>query len=290
MNIFSLLHQYLDCQLQQVQVEYYLQSLFITSVIDFEMFDMQTRMFNLRILQLYAINHLILQQNIKQKKIVQLILLWDRIYYFQQIKNIKPKSFLWSQFNRRLLKFQNVTFINNILHVCVQTIFKYPHNYLTPIVFSASLIQPTPIFLNSLYNSKNNIVFIKNQQSAILISSFYQNCQFNYQNIQPLLLWWFLESEYLSYQQIKSIFEVKPNAEVGLFQVENLEIMFCNIEQSIGFQGRALYIEAQRNSIILISQFQFKNISTLFSKYLGYVDLSIQMELKHKLLSYHSLN
>ncbi|CAD8145738.1 unnamed protein product [Paramecium pentaurelia] len=37
------LHQYLDCQLQQVFGEYYLQSLFVTSVLNFEIIDMQIK-------------------------------------------------------------------------------------------------------------------------------------------------------------------------------------------------------------------------------------------------------
>ncbi|CAD8181157.1 unnamed protein product [Paramecium pentaurelia] len=73
------------------------------------MVDMQIRMFNLLILQLH---HLIVQHNINQKKFFQLIFLCNRIYQFQQINkinninNFKPESFLWSQFNGRLLKFK----------------------------------------------------------------------------------------------------------------------------------------------------------------------------------------
>ncbi|CAD8181155.1 unnamed protein product [Paramecium pentaurelia] len=88
---------------------------------------------------------------------------------------------------------------------------------------------------------------------------------------------------------INSIFEVKLNEGFGSFFVENFEIKFCNFQQSIGFQDGAIYIQAQRNSIISISQFQFKNIVTLFYKYLGYMNLFIQMQLKQKLSSYHSL-
>ncbi|CAD8166312.1 unnamed protein product [Paramecium pentaurelia] len=265
------LHQYLDCQLQQVQGEYYLQSLFITSVIDFEVVDMQIRnvqSYNSPVIY-YKSSDSITQQQLEKIRFINFIVESNLLLLTNQ--QFQTGIIFMESIQQTTVEVQNVTFINNILHEYVQNNLQISALLLNfNCILGLVTITNSHFSKNTLYNSTDNIIFIKSQQLVILNSTFYQNSQFNYQNIQPFLLWGFAEYEQLSYQQINSIFQVKSNAGVGSFLVESLEIKFCNFEQSVGFQGGAIYIEAQRNSIISISQSQFKNISTSFSKDLGY--------------------
>ncbi|CAD8214829.1 unnamed protein product [Paramecium octaurelia] len=264
------LHQYLDCQLQQVQGQYYLQSLFITSVIDFEIIDMQIRniqSYNSPVIY-YKSSDSIAQSQLESIRLVNFVV--DSNLLLLSNSQFQTAIIFIESIQQTILEVKNVSFIGNILHEYVQNNLQISSLLLNfNCILGFITITNSHFSQNTLYNSTDNLIFIKSQQLKMTNNTFYQNSYFNYQYMQPFLLWGFGESEKVSYQQINSIFQVKSNSGVGQFKVENLEIKFCHFEQSAGYQGGALYIEAQRNSIVTISETQFKNISTLFSKDLG---------------------
>ncbi|CAD8115611.1 unnamed protein product [Paramecium sonneborni] len=170
-----------------------------------------------------------------------------------------------------ILEISNITFIGNILHEYVKNNLE-----ISSLLLNFNCIQRVITIIdsffsnNTLYNSTDNIIYIKSEQLKILNCTFYQNSYFNYQVMQPFLLWGFRDSEKLTYQQINNIFKVKSKSGIGQFFIEKLDIQFSNFEQSFGLQGGSQYIEAQKNSIITISYCQFNNVSTTFSNDLGF--------------------
>ncbi|CAD8166274.1 unnamed protein product [Paramecium pentaurelia] len=99
---------------------------------------------------------------------------------------------------------------------------------LTSIVFQASLLQPTTQIISYILKVNNQqyqtVLFIKIVSLIIKISN-----PFYYGGLQNVNIYDQIKIIINQvYQQINSIFEVKPKARVGLFLVENLEIKFCN--------------------------------------------------------------
>ncbi|CAD8116010.1 unnamed protein product [Paramecium sonneborni] len=265
------LHQYVDCQIQEVKGDYYLQSLFLTSVDNLQIIDMQIKSvqsYNSPIIYYKSSDTITQQQlitiHLSNFFVESNLLLLTNQTYFTAIIFIES-------IQQTILKVSNITFIGNILHEYVQNNLQISSLLLNfNCILGVITITDSFFSKNTLYNSTDNIIYIKSQQLKLLNSKFYQNSYFNYQVMQPVLFWGFKDSEKLSYQEINNIFQVKSKSGIGQFLIEKLDIKFCYFEQSVGLQGGSLYIEAQKNSIITISQSQFKNISTTFSKDLGF--------------------
>ncbi|CAD8079740.1 unnamed protein product [Paramecium primaurelia] len=265
------LHQYIDCQLQQVFGEYYLQSLFVTSVLNFEIIDMQIKFaqsYNSPIIYYKSFD------KVKQQK-------FERVHFSNLeiesnlllLSNSKSQTAIIfvDSVQQTTLELLNISFVGNILHEYVQNNLQISSLLLNlNCILGAITIKNSNFLKNTVYNGTDTIIYIKSQKIVVENCTFYQNSYFNYQLIQPFLLWGFLQSEKVYYEQINQIFQVKSTSGVAQLLVENLEISFCNFEQSVGYSGGAMQIEAQKNSIISISQTQFKNISTTFSQDLGF--------------------
>ncbi|CAD8104192.1 unnamed protein product [Paramecium sonneborni] len=265
------LHQYLDCQLQQVKGEYYLQSLFMTSVLNLEIVDMQitnTQSYNSPILYYKSFDkgkqqqlETILINNISVKS--NLLLLSNSQY--------QTAIIFIDSVQQTNIDLQNITFSENILHEYVQNNLQISSLLLNLNCIQGVITIKNSNFLkNTVYNSTDNLIYIKSQKLILQNCTFYQNSYFNYQLIQPYLLWGFFESEKVSFEQMKQLFKVKSTSGVAQLLIQNLEIQYCNFEQSVGSSGGALQIKAQKNSLITIYQTQFKNISTTFSQELAF--------------------
>ncbi|CAD8213410.1 unnamed protein product [Paramecium pentaurelia] len=265
------LHQYIDCQLQQVQGEYYLQSLLVTSVLYFEIIDMQIK-------STYSYNSPIIYYKSSDKVLKQQF----EVIHFQNfivesnlqlLSNQKYQTAIIfiDSIQQTTLKLLNITFLGNILHEYFQNSLQISSLLLNiNCILGIVNITNSKFLQNTVYNSTDTIIYIKSQKLVLLNCTFYQNSYFNYQLIQPYLLWGFLESEEVSYEQINQIFQVKSTSGVAQILVENLEIQFCYFQQSVGFSGGALLIEAQKDSVIQIQYTTFKDLSTTYSQELGF--------------------
>ncbi|CAD8174765.1 unnamed protein product [Paramecium pentaurelia] len=265
------LHQYLDCQLQQVMGEYYLQSLFVNSVLNFEIIDMQIKFaqsYNSPIIY-YKSSEQVKQQQFERIHFSNLVI--ESNLLLLSNSTYQTAIIFIDSVQQTTLELSNITFVGNILHEYVQNNLQISSLLLNLNCILGSITITNSNFLNNtVYNGTDTIIYIKSRQIVFFNCSFYQNSYFNYQLIQPYLLWGFLQSEKVFYEQINQLFQVKSTSGVAQLLVENLEISFCNFEQSIGSSGGAMQIKAQKNSIISISQTSFKNISTTFSKDLGF--------------------
>ncbi|CAD8065756.1 unnamed protein product [Paramecium sonneborni] len=264
------LHQYLDCQLQQVKGEYYLQSLFVTSVLNFEIVDMQitqTQTYNSPILY-YKSTDKGKQQQLETILIKNIIVKSNQLLLSNS--TYQTAIIFIDSIQQTKIDLYNITFSDNVLHEYVQNNLQISSLLLNlNCILGIITIKNSNFLKNTVYNSTDNLIYIKSQKLILYNCTFYQNSYFNYQLIQPYLLWGFFESEKVSIEQINQIFKVKSTSGVAQLLIENLEISYCKFEQSVGSSGGALQIEAQKNSLIIISQTQFQNISTTFQQELG---------------------
>ncbi|CAD8203708.1 unnamed protein product [Paramecium pentaurelia] len=251
--------------------QYYLQSLFVTQVLNFEIIDMQIKFaqsYNSPILYYKSFDQ------VKQQK-------FERIHFSNLVIESNLLLLSNSKFQTAIifvdsvqqttLELSNITFVGNILHEYVQNNLQISSLLLNLNCISGAItITNSNFLINTLYNGTDTIIYIKSQQIVFQNCTFYYNSYFNYQLIQPYLLWGFLQYEKVYYEQINQLFQVKSTSGVAQLLVENLEILFCNFEQSVGSTGGAMQIKAQNNSIIYITQTSFKNISTTFSLDLGF--------------------
>ncbi|CAD8110877.1 unnamed protein product [Paramecium sonneborni] len=265
------LHQYLDCQLQQVNGEYYLQSLFITSVLNFEIVDMQityTQSYNSPILYYKSFDKGKQQQ---LETILMSNIIVESNLLLLSNSNYQTAIIFIDSVQQTNIDLYNITFSGNTLHEYVQNNLQISSLLLNlNSILGVITIINSNFLKNTVYNSTDNLIYIKSQKLVLQNCTFRQNSYFDYQLIQPYLLWGFFESEKVSIEQLNQIFKVKSTSGVAQLLIENLEIQYCNFEQSVGFSGGALQIKAQKNSLITISQSQFKNISTTFSQELGF--------------------
>ncbi|CAD8212447.1 unnamed protein product [Paramecium octaurelia] len=265
------LHQYLDCQLQQVIGEYYLQSLFVTSVVNFEIVDLEIKFaqsYNSPILY-YKSSDKVKQQQFETIRFSNLVVESNLLL----LSNSKYQTAIIfvDSVQQTNIELSNITFFGNILHEYVQNNLQISSLLLNlNCILGTINIKNSNFIKNTVYNATDTIIYIKSQKIVFENCTFYQNSYFNYQLIQPYLLWGFSKLEKVYYEEINQIFQVKSTSGVALLLVESLEVLFCNFEQSVGFFGGALQIEAQKNSIISISQTIFKNISTPFTQDLGF--------------------
>ncbi|CAD8193803.1 unnamed protein product [Paramecium octaurelia] len=265
------LHQFIDCQLQQVKGESYLQSLFISSAINLQIEDLIIRSaqtYNSPILY-YKSSEKIKQSQFETIQLSNIIIESNLMLLTNQ--KFQTAILFFESVQETTLQIQNITFYGNVLHEYIQNNLQISALLLNlNCILGQVIIRDSSFIKNIVINSTDSIIYIKSEKLVFHNCTFSENNVFNYALLQPYLLWGFLESQQVNSKQISSIFKIKSQSGNGRLLVEHLDIHMCDFEQSVGYSGGAFFIEAQKTSNISIINSSFSNLSTGFQKELGF--------------------
>ncbi|CAK67647.1 unnamed protein product (macronuclear) [Paramecium tetraurelia] len=265
------LHQFMDCQSQQVKGESYLQSLFISSAIDFQIDDLIIRTaqtYNSPILY-YKSSEKIKQSQFETIQLSNIIIESNLVLLTNQ--KFQTAILFFESVQETALSIQNITFYGNVLHEYIQNNLQISALLLNlNCILGSVIVRDSTFIKNIVINSTDSIIYIKSEKLAFHNCTFSENSVFNYELLQPYLLWGFLESQQVDSKQINSIFKIKSQSGNGRLLVEHLDIHMCIFEQSVGYSGGAFFIEAQKTSNISIINSSFSNLQTEFQKELGF--------------------
>ncbi|CAD8110353.1 unnamed protein product [Paramecium primaurelia] len=259
------LHQYLDCQLQQVIGQYYLQSLFVTQVLNFEIIDMQIKFaqsYNSPILYYKSFDQ------VKQQK-------FERIHFSNLVIESNLLLLSNSKFQTAIifvdsvqqttLELSNITFVGNILHEYVLNNLQISSLLLIlNCILGAITITNSNFLNNTVCNGTDTIIYIKSQQIVFQNCSFNQNSYFNYQLIQHYLLWGFFNmKKYIMNKQINyfklNLLLEQPNYQLKIqkyyFVISNNLYDPLEEQYKLKFKITALFIQHKHHLKISLRLF-----------------------------------
>ncbi|CAD8125608.1 unnamed protein product [Paramecium sonneborni] len=269
---FKGLHQYLDCQLSKVKSNYYLTSLFFISILNLEidgLIIIQSQSYN------YPLLYYKSQDEEKQQQFESIyisnLFIDQNVLLITKSQQLTAIIFIESS-QETLITFNNSKFYGNILHEYFQDTFLVSalllniNSYLGTVI-----INNSTFYKNIVLNSTHSIIQIRSLKLTMSENIFQFNNIFDYQLIQPQILWGEnLESETIYIEDINWIFQIQSLTGNGQFLVEELNISECKFEQSQGSLGGAFHIIGQKNTIVKIFNSSFYNLSTKFQTNNGY--------------------
>ncbi|CAD8125396.1 unnamed protein product [Paramecium sonneborni] len=251
------LHKYLNCQLKQVQDQYYSATINIIS-------SQQTEILNVTFSKLITYNFPIISiisadlNILNQKEVFQKLKYYFKLllYQFNQLNMV--------QYKQRIL-----------IYLVIFYMFIYKNDHIETaglLIFNCPLCQ---IYLNNqslqnnmVTNCSSNIIYIEAQTLEIINSSFNKNNIFDYQIFQPHILWGFTTE--ISQQFIKSVFQVKSQSGIGQITAKQITFINNNFFNSYGSLGGCFSIFPQGLSKISIINNKFEDIQTQFYKEIEY--------------------
>ncbi|CAD8127415.1 unnamed protein product [Paramecium sonneborni] len=259
--VFQGLHQFIDCL--QKTIKYHVTSLYFYDVkvlelnsltisnaesIDYPIINIQTsisKVSNYNSLKLTDLNlndNLLLITN--QMKQISLIQLSTQLEFQIEIKNSIMKKNIMHQYQQNDL-------INSGL------IFNFDCSYCS--VNIDNMIAES----NLVTNSTDSIIYIKSKKIKIKNSNFIQNCIFDYDIIQPYLVWGFQNNDEVFLEQIKEIFPIQVITGNARLISQDLEITSVLITNS---SGSGLYLRMENSAKIIITNSIFNFISSHFQQ------------------------
>ncbi|CAD8173414.1 unnamed protein product [Paramecium pentaurelia] len=259
------LHQYLDCQLQQVKGQYYLQSLYIYSSCYLEIMNIvieKSQSYNSPIIFYQSADSQI-QNNQEQIIITNCIAQKNLLLLTSNIQ--QTSLFFINSVQNSTIKFSNLTFENNILHEYYQNTLKMSASLIYLECQNCQMqIGESNFKKNFASNTSNSIISIKVQQLKLYNCKFSENSLFQYDIFKQYLLWGFQDYDIVHIEDLSKIFNIRSETGNGYFVVEQLFIKNSIFISSQGFAGAGFSIIAQNDANIQIENVKLYNISTYF--------------------------
>ncbi|CAD8124667.1 unnamed protein product [Paramecium sonneborni] len=259
------LHKYLSCQLKYVKALYYSTTI---NIISSQLTEIQNVTFsklissNFPIISISSADLIILNQN-EEVYLKDLIFNQNLVIKTELLFQTSLISIQSSQYGR--IEAENINLLGNILHVYIQNDYIKTAGLL---IFNCPFCQ---IYLinqqiqnNIITNCSSNIIYIEAQTLEIRNSLFNKNNIFNYQILQPHILWGFTSR--ISQQIIESVFQTKSQSGIGQINAQQIKIINNNFFKSFGSLGGCFSIFPQAISNISIINNKFEEIQTQFYK------------------------
>ncbi|CAD8208889.1 unnamed protein product [Paramecium pentaurelia] len=257
------LHKHLTCQLLYVDGQYYSVSLNILSSQDIMILNLTFSK-----VQSYNFPFIFIIQTDIIKEIQDSNIILKDIFFSGNLVLLSNPVFQTSiitiqSSQQTVISIQNITFQNNLLHVYIEDGLVIAAGLLLIDCPSSQVIIKYSTFQNNLVtNSSTSIMYIKSQSLEINNCLFENNSFFNYNVLQPHLIWAF--TQIVTQKTINKIFKVISTAGNGQILVQQLKIHNSSFYNSIGKLGGCFQIFTLRQSTIEIINNVFYNFSTQF--------------------------
>ncbi|CAD8099472.1 unnamed protein product [Paramecium primaurelia] len=263
------LHKYINCQLKQVNAQYYSTTLSIATTKIIELKNLtfsKVQSYNSPIIAIDSADQKLINQS--EIIILQDISFSSNIILFTELI-FKSSLISISSYQQNNIKINNITFQNNVYNQYTQFDSTTTAGLLLIICPYCKLQLINSLFLNNIVlNSRSSIMYIQTQILQITDCNFYNNSIFIYNLLQPHIQWGFTSqiSEYV----IESNFKSKSKSGIGELLAEQILIQNNSFINSQGSIGGCFSIFSYGSSDILIQNNRFESISTKFLNDLEY--------------------
>ncbi|CAD8084363.1 unnamed protein product [Paramecium sonneborni] len=257
------LHQYLNCQLKQVNHQYYPTSIkiFSSKITDIKNLTFSKVLsYNFPIISIVSADLNLLNQTefiiLKNLTFNSNLILKTEILFETALISIQS-------YQQVQIQCENIKFSNNILHAYIQNDhIKSAGLFLIQCPNSEIYLMKQLFENNLVINSTSNIIYIESKTAQINDSLFINNGLFNYEIIQPHILWGFTEK--VTIKLIQSIFQIKSQSGVGQISADQILIYNNTFQNSVGYICGCFMLFSQGESSIIIANNIYKQITTQF--------------------------